>query len=139
MGRSKLFQLWVDPMHLSNWWGPVSWTVIRCELDVRPGGRWRTWLMTSRGEERSIGGQYVEVVVPERLVFTWEFPGGDEASAQVTVVSVNFVDRSDETEIVLEHRKLSSGQTVDMDVGWSSTFDSLTRYLEIGRTSTQID
>jgi uncharacterized protein YndB with AHSA1/START domain len=94
--------------------------------------------MTSRGGELSIGGKYLEVVVPERLVFTWEFPK-EGVTPQVTIVSVNFLDRSDSTEIVLEHRKLSSGQAVDMDVGWSSTFDSLARYLDVGGAPRPID
>ena len=76
-------------------------------------------------------GRYLEVSSPERLVFTWGFPprGADE-QPMVTVVTVDFVEDRDGTILRIGHQKLSSGQAVDMDVGWNSTLDALTRYVE---------
>ena len=132
MRRARLFELWTDPVHLAKWWGPVGWRVTRCEIDLRPSGRWHTWLLTSRDEEHFIGGQYLEIAPPERLVFTWEFPtevpGGEP---QVTVVTVTFLEDGDATLLQVSHQKLSSGQAVDMDVGWSSALDALDQYIKV--------
>ncbi len=128
IAASQLFQLWTDPAHLVKWWGPLGWQVLRCEVDLRVGGAWRSWLLTGRSEERVIGGEYLEIVPARRLVFTWEFPGPG-ASTQPTIVSVDFIEHGAITELILQHHELSSGQAVDMDVGWNSTFDSLERYL----------
>ena len=131
ISRKRLFELWTNPVHLMKWWGPIGWRVVRCEVDLKPDGRWHTWLLTGRNEERSIGGRYVDVVPPERLVFTWEFPAsGADGAPQVTVVKVTFLEDGDGTMLQIEHRKLSNDQAVDMDVGWNSTLDSLQRYVQ---------
>jgi len=132
MRREELFRLWTDPAHLAQWWGPVGWRVTRCEVDLRPGGAWNTWLLTGRGDEHSIGGRYIEITPPERLVFTWEFPADvANGNPQVTVVTVQFVNDGDATELQIEHQKLSTGQAIDMDVGWTSTLDSLAQYIDL--------
>jgi uncharacterized protein YndB with AHSA1/START domain len=130
ISRVRLFDLWTDPQHLAAWWGPVGWRVTRCQVDLREEGRWRTWLLTSTGVDREIGGRYLEILRPERLAFTWEFPGEPGSAEQVTIVTVQFIDMGKHTELVLEHRKLSTGQAVDMDVGWMSAFDSLAAYVD---------
>jgi len=130
MARARLFHLWTDPAHLAKWWGPVGWRVVRCETDLRLNGRWHTWLLTGRNEERSIGGQYLEIAPPERLVFSWEFPTAEsDKDPQVSVVTVTFIEDGDGTLLQIEHQKLTSGQAVDMDIGWNSTLDALQRYI----------
>jgi uncharacterized protein YndB with AHSA1/START domain len=131
MHRDELFKLWTDPAHLARWWGPVGWRVTRCEVDLRPDGTWNTWLLTGRGDERSIGGRYIEISPPDRLVFTWNFPAGAAGGdPQLTVVTVQFIKDGDGTELHIEHQKLTTGQAVDMDVGWTSTLDSLAQYID---------
>ena len=82
------------------------------------------------GSENVARFRYLEINPPERLEFTWEFPG-DSASdePQVTIVSVTFEAVGDATQLIIEHRKLSSGQAVDMDIGWTSSLESLAGYL----------
>jgi uncharacterized protein YndB with AHSA1/START domain len=130
MARTRLFHLWTDAAHLAKWWGPVGWRVVRCETDLRLNGRWQIWLLTGRNEERSIGGQYLDIAPPERLVFTWEFPTGEaDKKPQISVVTVTFTEDGDGTLLQIEHQKLASGQAVDMDIGWNSTLDALQQYI----------
>jgi uncharacterized protein YndB with AHSA1/START domain len=135
--RDRLYQLWTDPIHLAQWWGPTGWTVTRCEIDAQAGGRWNTWLLTSGGEARSIGGRYLEIAPPEKLVFTWELKDAEADALLISVVSVLFFERGSETEIVLEHHELLTGQAIDMDVGWSMTFDSLSRHIAASGVATK--
>ncbi|MDB6101242.1 MAG: activator of ATPase [Gammaproteobacteria bacterium] len=128
--RDRLFALWTDPRHLSMWWGPSGWRVTRCELELRKGGSWRTWLRTTSGVEVEVGGEYLTIRRPDHLAFTWEIVDDPGAEPHITVVRVDFIDQGASTELVLEHRKLSNDRAVDMDVGWSNTFDSLARFIE---------
>jgi uncharacterized protein YndB with AHSA1/START domain len=49
-----------------------------------------------------------------------------EAPAETfSMVAVEFTDERDGVEIRRTHRQLTTGQVVDMDVGWNNTFDSL--------------
>jgi len=75
--------------------------------------------------------RYIEISPPDRLVFTWDFPADTaDGDPQVTVVIVQFIKDGDATELHIEHQKLTSGQAVDMDVGWTSTLDSLAQYVD---------
>src|SRR2546425_3539495 len=37
--RELVFQAWIDPKQVKNWWGPHGFTNPVCEMDVRPGGK----------------------------------------------------------------------------------------------------
>ena len=80
--RELVWMAYTDPQHVPNWWGTGNpTTTIVDEMDVRPGGRWR-WVV--RGEDASeygFRGEYVEVVPPEKLVYTFEF---EPPSGQMT-------------------------------------------------------
>lgn len=129
ISRELLFRAWTDPVELAKWWGPRGWTPHRCELDVRAEGSWKTWFKLPDGSERYIGGAYVEVSPPARLVFTWE-PGPDsDDPEEPSIVTLEFHERAGGAELVLTHRKLTTGRAVDMDVGWTNTFDSLDDYV----------
>ena len=43
--RDIVYRAWTDPVHLAQWWGPEGMSTPNCELDVRPGGKWRTCMM----------------------------------------------------------------------------------------------
>lgn len=71
--RALVWTAYTDPRHVPNWWGTGNpETTIVDEMDVRPGGRWR-WLVQEDGAEYGFRGEYVEVVPPERLVYTFDF------------------------------------------------------------------
>lgn len=135
--RDRLFRAWTDPAEFAKWWGPVSWTVKRCELDVRADGAWNTWFDLPDGGEQHVGGTYLEVDAPDRLVFTWEAQLSDDESEAPSIVTLEFHEHPDGTELALSHRKLTSGRAVDMDVGWNNTFDSLEIYIAEAGTATE--
>jgi len=69
--RAVVFDVWTNPRHVPNWLtGPDGWSMPICEIDLRPGGRWRFVYRKESGEEMTLGGVYREVVAPERVVFT---------------------------------------------------------------------
>ena len=39
--RERLFAAWSDIRQASIWWAPRDFTLLSCEMDVRPGGVWR--------------------------------------------------------------------------------------------------
>lgn len=67
--RVLVFKAWTDPKHLVQWWGPLGFTSV-CELDPRPGGRYRVIMRSPEGIDYPLRGVYLEVKEPERLVFT---------------------------------------------------------------------
>jgi uncharacterized protein YndB with AHSA1/START domain len=44
-------------------------------MDFRPGGKWRYVIRKANGREQGFGGEYREIVPPERIVWTFGFDG----------------------------------------------------------------
>jgi uncharacterized protein YndB with AHSA1/START domain len=68
--RELVWEAWTKPEHIRKWFTPAPWTVTECELDLRPGGIFRTVMRSPEGQEFPNVGCYLEVVPNERLVFT---------------------------------------------------------------------
>ena len=58
--------------HVQQWLlGPEGWTMPSCEIDLRPGGKWRYVYEGPDGATGfSMGGEYREIEVPRKIVNT---------------------------------------------------------------------
>ena len=77
--RTLVFEAWTKPELMQRWLlGPPGWTMPVCEMDVRPGGkfRWR-WRNEQSGAEFGFTGEFHEVVKPSRIVHVERFDPGD--------------------------------------------------------------
>jgi uncharacterized protein YndB with AHSA1/START domain len=62
---------WTTPAHLCAWFTPAPWSTVEAEIDVRPGGIFRTVMQSPEGERfDDPGGCILEAVEHRRLVFT---------------------------------------------------------------------
>lgn len=68
--RELVWSAWTTPEHVKKWFTPAPWTTIDCEIDLRPGGIFRTVMRSPEGEEFPNVGCYLEVVEHERLIWT---------------------------------------------------------------------
>lgn len=68
--RHLVWEAWTKPEHLKVWFCPRPWSVADCEIDLRPGGIFRTTMRSPDGKEFPNTGCYLEVVPMERLIFT---------------------------------------------------------------------
>ncbi len=93
------------------------------------GGRYRAGMRAPDGTEMAVVGEYTEIAAPERLAFTWAWNppmGGPEE----TLVTVEFRDLGDMTEVVLTHERFLSVESRDQHQhGWTSTFVCLEQAL----------
>ena len=68
--RELVWKAWTTPEHLKKWFTPAPWTTIDCEIDLRPGGIFRTVMRSPEGQEFPNVGCYLEIVPNERLAWT---------------------------------------------------------------------
>jgi uncharacterized protein YndB with AHSA1/START domain len=68
--RRLVWAAWTQPEHVKQWFVPAPWTMIDCEIDLRPGGIFRTVMRSPEGEEFPGVGCYLEVIRNERLIWT---------------------------------------------------------------------
>lgn len=68
--RELVWRAWTTPEHLMEWFCPLPWKTIACEIDLRPGGIFRTVMQSPEGENHPNLGCYLEVIENEKLVWT---------------------------------------------------------------------
>jgi uncharacterized protein YndB with AHSA1/START domain len=93
--RQLVFEAMTKPEHVKRWWGRLGegYSVPVCEIDLRPGGKWRFVNRHPKGEA-AFHGEYKEITPPSRLVFTEIF---EEFPDSVSVVTAVFTDEGGKT------------------------------------------
>ncbi len=128
--REKVFRAWTDPEALKQWFGPVGYKADVLEMDLRAGGRYRIGFRQNAESETEshVSGEFLDVVPPERLRYTWVWE--EQEGFPDTVVSVEFLDRGEETEVRLTHERFPTVEECDRHrEGWTSTLGKLTQLL----------
>lgn len=128
--RELVFKLWTDPDHAMKWWGPRDYPAKYLDMDVRPGGAWRSCLRAPEsGEELWHGGVFREVVPPYRLEFTFAWDEDGERGFE-NVVTVEFAEIDGKTQMTFRQAPFRSVKERDgHHGGWMSTFDRLSEHL----------
>ncbi len=119
--REQVFRAWTEPEALARWFRPFGNPITVSQFELRVGGTYRFESNPADGQRSTIKGTYLEIVRPEKLVFTWTSEGTRQID---TLVIVEFFERGESTEIVLTHERLAD---VDMvrthQYGWESILD----------------
>jgi len=68
--RSVVWSAWTVPDQLMQWFTPAPWRTVECEIDLVPGGAFRTVFRSPEGETFPSVGCYLEVLAQERLTWT---------------------------------------------------------------------
>ncbi|MDB6088134.1 MAG: putative glutathione S-transferase-related transrane protein [Gammaproteobacteria bacterium] len=68
--RELIWKAITDPKQVALWFGGQGFTNPVCEMDVRPGGTWHHVMQAPNGPQFTIDSVFLEVVEPERLVWT---------------------------------------------------------------------
>lgn len=130
--RRLVFEAHSTPEHVRSWWGRNgSNSMPVCEMDFRPGGRYRYVLREADGTEFGFRGEYREIAPPERIVWTFEFEG---MPGHISVETLVFEEHDGKTTLTgtsvfdsVEDRDgmLQSG----MEEGAKATWDNLAEYV----------
>ena len=125
--RDLVFRVWTEPEALEGWFRPKGMRTKVRALDLRIGGLYSFEVIAPDGASGSISGRYIEIVRPEKLVFTWVSHETDELE---TLVTLKFAERAGVTEIALTHERFAGeGMTYQHRLGWNWMMDQLGTYL----------
>lgn len=118
-GPARLvFEAWTNPVLFQRWWVPraAPITLLACDLDVRPGGRYRLLFgVNGTDQQAEFFGRYLEVVPNSRLVWTNE--EGEEGGA---VTTVTFAEDGGRTVVVV-HDLYPSAEALEAAIASGST------------------
>jgi uncharacterized protein YndB with AHSA1/START domain len=112
--RQLVFEAMTKPEHVKRWWGRLGegYSVPVCEIDLRPGGKWR-FVNRHPGGEVAFYGEYREITPPSRLVFTEIF---EQFPDSVSVVTSEFTEEGGKTRLTATVR-YPSKEVRDMVLG----------------------
>ena len=88
--RHLVWEAMSKPEHVRRWWGILDerYSVPVCEIDFRPGGKWRFVGRGPEGDYPAFYGEYREIDAPGRVVFTEFFEpfpdGGSVVTSELT-------------------------------------------------------
>lgn len=128
-----VFDCFTQVERFAKWWGPAS-----CENEIhrfepRPGGE-ISLTMSGPGFSHTMGGEFVELDRPRRLVFlTMAFEAPDGGWGIVNRNTVTFEERNGVTTMTLHTLvEKAAGEIVlgalgGMEEGWSQSLDRLVR------------
>jgi len=129
--RELVWAAWTTPQHLKKWFTPLPWTTVDCEIDLRPGGIFRTVMRSPEGEEFPNLGCYLDVVTNERLVWTNALAPGYRPAAQpsscVPFFFTAVISLTKYTGLVMHSDEQHTQQHAAMGFhdGWGTTLDQL--------------
>ena len=99
-------------------------------MDVRTGGSFRTCMKEPNGTEHWVGGTYLVVDPPNKLVFTWAWETNGRPGHRSTVKVELFAHGRGKTRLVLNHSGHESAKSRDGHRwGWGSSLDALAKAL----------
>lgn len=73
----RVFAALTSPELLPQWMDAAGRALVSCEIDLRPGGRYRYVFRSTSGRSFGMSGTYLEVVPNQRLVHTESYDGYD--------------------------------------------------------------
>jgi uncharacterized protein YndB with AHSA1/START domain len=112
--RELVFAAWSDAAHLAQWHAPNGCTIEFRKFDFRCGGTFISYLRTPSNYECLCKGTYIEIVAPERIVYSLVFcdddgnfvepaaKGLDPGWPRETVVTVSLEEYAGKTTLTLQ-------------------------------------
>ncbi len=134
--RELVWTAWTTPEHLTPWFCPKPWTTTECEIDLRPGGIFRTVMRSPEGKEFPNVGCFLEVVPNERLVWTDALLPGYRPSPEPFFTAVLTLEPSGKgtryvaTAIHRDETGRKKHEDMGFHGGWGMVLDQLVEYVK---------
>ncbi|MEO8649553.1 MAG: SRPBCC family protein [Acidobacteriota bacterium] len=99
----RVFKAFIDPDAMSKWLPPNGFTGKVHSMDARVGGSYKmSFTNFSNGQSHSFGGEFLELVPGERLVYTDKFDDPNLPGEMKTTVDIKQVSVGTEINITQE-------------------------------------
>ena len=125
--RDRVFRAWTAADEVQEWWGPGAHAAESASIDPRVGGSCRIVTRTD-GDEVALGGRYLDLHPPERVVMTWSSQG-NERETDAPLLTLTFRETGAATELTLIHDKLPKSRLGDAEAFWKECFELVGEYL----------
>jgi uncharacterized protein YndB with AHSA1/START domain len=107
--REVVFKALSEATYISRWLSPSDDILTDVSLfEFRRGGRFRFGFRSNKQDYGHVSGEYVEIVPPEKLSFTWVWEEPDVHAGIQTLVTIELTTSGEATDLVLTHSQFPS-------------------------------
>lgn len=126
----KVWDAWTTPEQLVKWQHSPSGESKTATLDLKEGGEWRL-VMIDNNHDLPVGGKYIEIDKPNKLVFSWLWEGQNPETHTTTMtILLNKVEEN-KTELTLIQTGFPDQNMVEEHTaGWKEILGILDEYLK---------
>lgn len=133
-GVSDLYDAWINPSKLKQWWQPAGNKLANVENDVHEGGKIK-YEFEGKDNQKTIviTGQYKEVKPAQRLVYSWnwQLSGSENAGNNPFELTVEFSGDEKESEIHITQTAQDENESIQpREKGWEDELESLHQFLK---------
>ncbi|TGQ34331.1 polyketide cyclase [Mesorhizobium sp. M00.F.Ca.ET.216.01.1.1] len=135
--RELVWTAWTKPEHVRQWFTPAPWVITECEIDLRPGGLFRTRMQSPDGKEvNDRRCCYLEIIPNELLVWTDALLPGYRPSTDPFLTAVIALQpegkatRYTATAIHRDEATRKSHEEMGFYAGWGTVLDQLAVYVK---------
>ena len=130
--RDLVFEAHSSCEHMKRWWGPRNYEVTECDVDFRTGGKWRIVHRNAEGTDFVFFGEYLEIVAPETIKWTFSFEGAPGDPSIETMTLEEDGGKTKLTAVSVAASKEARDAIIEsgMETGARETFERLDEYLE---------
>jgi uncharacterized protein YndB with AHSA1/START domain len=98
--RELVFEVWTNPDHLANWWGPDGFTITTHSMEVKINGIWLFIMHGPDGRDYPNKMIYLEIKKPERLVYK-HMDDSPELESVSFLMTIDFKAIGNKTEVTM--------------------------------------
>lgn len=123
----EVFAAWTTADAMTEWFAPMAVKPAEVTINFEVQGRYGI-LMVMGEQEIRIEGEFREITVNEKIIFTWRCTAFPEPE---TMVTVSFKEIEEGTEVSVVHEKLLNEESrAGHSQGWVGCLGALRSYLE---------
>ena len=124
-----VWEVWTDPAHIKNWWGPNGFTNTIHKMEVKEGGEWSLTMHGPDGTDYKNKSMFKEIVKHKKIVY-------EHISALKFLATITFTEQGDKTLLTWHMLFDTAGEFQQVvkvfkaDEGLKQNIDKLENYLQ---------
>lgn len=124
-----VWEVWTNPEHIKNWWGPNGFTNTISKMDVEPNGEWDLVMHGPDGTDYKNKSIFLEVVKHKKLVY-------QHVTGPKFIATITFEERADKTFIEWQmlfptrEELVQTVKTFKADKGLEQNIERMELYLQ---------
>jgi uncharacterized protein YndB with AHSA1/START domain len=130
-----VWEVWTNPEHIVNWWGPDGFTNTISKMEVQPGGEWDLVMHGPDGTDYKNKSVFKEIILHRKIVY-------QHLTAPKFISTITFERRDNDTflqwHMLFETKEefIRTVKTFKADEGLKQNAEKLAAYLQQLTTKT---